>query len=96
MLGKIWKLLIPHGSIPPGFTPAGSSPMSGVSQGPTSPLRVARSIGYMYSGGSSHRRRPAVDTNRCGPSSWKCPQVKPAPGTRTWAGTCWECSAGTW
>ena len=84
MFGKIWKLLIPHGSIPPGLSPAaGSSPMSGVRHGPTSPLLVARSIGYMYSGASSQRRVPAVDTSRCGPSSWKCPQVNPALGSRT-------------
>ena len=96
MLGKIWKLLIPHGSMPPGLSPAGSSPMSGVRHGPTNPLWVARSIGYMNSGGSSQRRLPDVDTSRCGPSSWKCPQVNPAFGSRTSAGTCWGCSDGTW
>src|SRR3569623_1168171 len=61
MLGKIWKLEIPHGSMLPGFSPAGNSPISGVRQGPTRPLWVARSIGYMYSAGSSQRRVRAVE-----------------------------------
>ena len=78
------------------FAPRRGVMISGVRQGPTRPLWVARSMGYMYSGASSQRRVPAVETSRCGPSSWKCPQVNPAAGLRTSAGTCWVCSEGTW
>ena len=71
MFGKIWKLLMPHGSTPPGFTPGGQRPE--VRAPPTDrPGRCgsrARS-GTWTPGSSVHRRAPggaddavrAVDT----------------------------------
>ena len=55
-----------------GLMPGGSSPRSDWSQGPNSPLRVAMSAGFTFSGGISHPRcnEPAVVTTPCGPSIW--------------------------
>ena len=70
--GKNWNDDRPHGSTLPGLTPGGSSPRSGCSHGPNSPLRVTMSDGFTFSGGISHPRcnEPAVVTTRCGPSIW--------------------------
>ena len=44
--GNTMNSEIPHGSQPPGLTPAGSAPRSGVSHGPNRPLRIAVSMGF--------------------------------------------------
>ena len=62
MFGKIWKLLMPHGSMPPGLSPAGSSPMSGRAPRTDQPalggaLDRVHVVGRQQSSGA----RPAVD-----------------------------------
>ena len=87
---------MPHGSMPPGFSPADWC-VSGVRHGPTRPLRVARSTGYMYSGASSHRRVPAGGDQPV----WAVDLEVPALERRRWVGAprsapAAECSDGTW
>src|SRR5262249_32067943 len=68
--GKNWNDDRPHGCTPAGLMPGGGPRRSGLSHAPNSPLRVARSAGFTFSGGISHPRwsDPAVVTTPCGPS----------------------------
>ena len=51
MFGKIWKLSMPQDSIRPGLSPARMiAELRVPPTGRGSPLRVTRSMGYIYSG----------------------------------------------
>ena len=51
--GKTMNNEMPHGSQFPGLIPAGSGPSSGASHGPNRPLRMAISLGLIWSAGAA-------------------------------------------